>query len=215
MIPDLSPWGDVTDLKPIPGGARRRAVRGTLNGQPVIAKSNALPEPSLRWQLRIEAAARRAGFVTPGLLETRHGTLLAHGWTLEPFLTGHPATLADLRTAPLARFHAQARRIPPRPGLLRRLPANWDRLSRLPGPWGGLHGDLHPGNVLRVSSGRLALLDWEEARRAPLAIDRAAPGSRDHLRAELAACAWPERTRARAMACALRRYPDRPLPRSA
>ncbi|MEM7644272.1 MAG: phosphotransferase [Pseudomonadota bacterium] len=215
MIPDLSPWGDVRDLTLVPGGARRRALRGILNGQPVIAKSNALPEPSLRWQLRIEAAARRAGFVTPGLLETRRGTLSAHGWTVEPFLTGCPATPADLRAAPFARFHAHAHRIPSRPGLRRRLPAKWDRLSRLPGPLGGLHGDLHPGNILRVSSGRLALLDWEEARRAPLAIDRAAPGSRDHLRAELAACAWPERARATAMARTLRRYPDRPRPRSA
>ncbi|MEM8823931.1 MAG: hypothetical protein AAGF30_10015, partial [Pseudomonadota bacterium] len=43
LPPDLSAWGPVQDLHPLPGGARRWAFQGTLNGQPVIAKSHALP----------------------------------------------------------------------------------------------------------------------------------------------------------------------------
>ncbi|MEM7489395.1 MAG: phosphotransferase [Pseudomonadota bacterium] len=210
MIPDLSAWGPVADLRPMAGGARRTLFCGTLRGQPVIAKSHAAPEPSLRWQRRIEAAARRAGLVTPGLIPAATGTLAAGGWTLEPHLPGRPGTPTDLATLPLARFHAAARDLPPRPGPAPRLPAGWARLAHIPGPEGSIHGDLHPGNLLRLPSGRLALLDWAEARRGPVAIDRAAPGSPTHLRAELAACAGPEPQRARAMARALLTRPPRP-----
>jgi hypothetical protein len=50
-----------------------------LDGRHVVAKPTALPEPSLRWRIRIEEAARRAGLVTPGLIPTRSRALSSTG----------------------------------------------------------------------------------------------------------------------------------------
>ena len=191
------------------GGARRRLWLGRLIGRTVLAKSGALPEPSLRWQLRIEAAARRAGVATPGLIETHAGALSSGGWTLEPWIDGRPATRADLAALPLRRIHAEARSLPNRPGLSARMPPNWDRLAEIGGPEGGIHGDLHPGNLLIAGDGRPVLLDWEEARRGPLAIDGAEPGSVTHLAAELRACVVAEPARAGRMARGLLRHRPR------
>lgn len=204
-VPDLSAWGTATDIAPVPGGARRLAFRARVGGRLVIAKSNALPEPSLRWQIAAERAARRAGLIVPGLIETASGALSSAGWTLEPWIDGHPAKAGDLRQLPLARLRAAGRHLPRRPGRTRVLPASWARLSALPGPNGLIHGDLHPGNLLRLHNG-LALIDWEEARIGPLAVDDAAIARArgiacpDHARAELVACAMAEPNRARAMA---------------
>ncbi|WP_179379594.1 phosphotransferase [Jannaschia marina] len=213
MTPDLSDWGAVTALQPIAGGARRSVWRGRLNGREIVAKSPALPEPSLCWQLRVETLARRAGFDTPGLLPTRSGALASAGWTVEPFLAGAPLSPTAIPPLLLVRFHAACAGVPRRPGRrARRLPGRWDRLAaprRPAGPVGVIHGDLHAGNLLRRPSGRIALLDWEEARIGPRLLDLAAckPGLpralAAQMRSELAACATSEPHHAKRLARAL------------
>ena len=63
------------------------------------------------------------------------------------------------------------------------------RVSSKPTPWDGhgsptatdviLHGDVHPGNILRLSDGTLGLIDWEECRRGPawMDLDPLGPGN--------------------------------------
>lgn len=144
----------------------------------------------------------------PHLIETPRGAPSSVGWTLEPFLQGRPGTAADRASLDLRRFRAAARGLPPRPSPAPRLPHGWTRLTRLGGLTGPIHGDLHPGNLLRTNAG-IAVIDWEEARIGPLAVDDAAPGSPDHARAELAACAAAEPDRSRALARGLLARPPR------
>lgn len=73
-----------------------------------------------------------------------------------------------------------------------------------------VHGDLAPGNVLRLSDGRFVLLDWDECRVDLPLFDSAphAPKSKAETRAHLAwevACSWArEPAYARYMAAQLR-----------
>ncbi|NJM84354.1 MAG: aminoglycoside phosphotransferase family protein, partial [Tabrizicola sp.] len=87
-----------------------------------------------------------------------------------------------------------------RDSLLRRMP-----LAR---PEAAIHGDVHAGNLLRLGDGRLALIDWEEARLGPVAQDLGyGPGAEaraSHAAAEVSACWRAEPGRARAMARRLR-----------
>jgi aminoglycoside phosphotransferase (APT) family kinase protein len=88
----------------------------------------------------------------------------------------------------------------------RRLPI---RALQMPVPEvSAVHGHVHPGNVLRLASGGLALIDWEEAQIGDLRLDLGfsadATGRAAHAALELRACWWAEPDRARKMARRLR-----------
>lgn len=212
----LAAWPGASVLGPMAGGARSRLWRVDLAGAPCVARKTGASEAALRWLTVTQRLAERAGIVTAPLIATATGALSAGGLTLEPLLAGHPGTrgdLAALRPA-LTRFHRLARHLPERPGhpplsiLAQGLPPNMARAIRasLPrGPVSAIHGDLHPGNLIRLTSGRIALIDWEESRRDLVALDPPERGSAAHIAYEIAAGWHAEPARARGMARRLRR----------
>ena len=198
----LEAWGaDV--LGPLPGGARSQLWRVEVAGKRCVARRVSVGEPSLRWLARLQTVAVAQGLRLAPMIPASGGALTVAGWTVEPWLEGQPGTAADLpglrRT--LRRMHRATRFWPARPGLVPRLPL---RLGVDPGDQAAVHGDVHPGNVLRLAGGGLALIDWEEARvgdtRLDLGFAREAAARAAHAAAEVAACWRAEPERARMMA---------------
>lgn len=160
-------------------------------------------EPSLRWLQRLQAVALAQGVQLAPLMLSQSGALTFDGWTLEPWLEGRPgmpADLANLRST-LRRMHRATRGWPPRPGLVPRMPL---RVKVVTAEVAAVHGDVHPGNVLRLAGGGLALIDWEEARLGDTRLDLGYPsdasGRAAHAAAEVVACWQAEPQRARSMA---------------
>jgi len=177
MIPDLSAWGSCDVIKPLKGGYRSAPHLITRADETLVVRRTTRSEPQLRWLYRCIRLARRAGLNPPQMIPTKRGHWAHKGWRMERFIKGTPVTaydLADLR-APLRRFHAASKSLPPcrltRP--LGLPPQLANILSRtLPkGPACAIHGDLHKGNVIRNTDGKLCLIDWDEARTGPPALD--------------------------------------------
>ena len=198
----LQAWGALV-LGPMQGGARSRLWRVDVAGRLCVARRVAVGEPSLRWLQRLQAVAVAQGVRLAPLMPAQTGALTVGGWTVEPWLDGRPGTAADLAAvrSTLRRMHRAARAWPPRPGLVPRLPL---RVKVATPEVAAVHGDVHPGNVLRLAGGGLAMIDWEEARlgdtRLDLGFARDAAGRAAHAAAEVAACWWAEPDRARMMA---------------
>lgn len=206
VLSGLGAWGAEV-LGPMTGGARSQLWRVEVAGRPCVARRVTVGEASLRWLARLQAVALSQGLRLAPMLPAPSGALTVGGWTVEPWLEGRPGTAADLPELRrgLGRMHRASRRFPARPGFVTRLPL------RLPSPGGevaAVHGDVHPGNVLRLSGGGLALIDWEEARLGDIRLDlgfpRNAAGRAAHVAAEVAACWRVEPERARRMARILR-----------
>lgn len=155
----LSAWGGGQILGPLPGGARSAPVLVEVAGRLCVARATETPEPGLRWLRHALEHAKRSGLAVPKMIPTRYGAFTAGGWRVETYLDG--VSLSDrecaraLRSA-INRLHASGFRMPPRPGIPAHARGGHNTL---------IHGDLHVGNLLRLPSGQLALLDWAEARR--------------------------------------------------
>jgi thiamine kinase-like enzyme len=188
----------------MPTGARSRLWRVEVDGRPCVARRVTEGEPSLRWLSRLQAVALREGLRLAPLIPAPSGALTVAGWTVEPFLEGRQGDVADLSEVrrALQRVHRATRGWPERPGPSPRLPL---RLVLPPeAKRAAVHGDVHPGNILRLPGGGLALIDWEEARigdpRLDLGFSRDAAGRAAHAAAEVKACWRAEPERARRMA---------------
>ncbi|MDJ1016892.1 MAG: phosphotransferase [Paracoccaceae bacterium] len=216
MTPELlSAWGAGQVLHPLKGGARSRVWRVRVGREDFAARNAGLNEPGARWQVQTQEMARRAGLHPPRLHPCADGRLSVGGWFLETWLDGVSGNAGDVAAlAPsIRRFHRLTRgwrRRPDRSGAAGAyIPSNllvatrkmFSACLRT-----AVHGDIHAGNVLRCADGRLALIDWDEARTDSPAVDEIAfstPGApRDlaHAAAETAACWSEEPARARAMA---------------
>nr|WP_164517284.1 phosphotransferase [Tabrizicola piscis] len=155
----------------------------------------------------------------PKLIRNKNGKLTEGGWTCEPYLDGSHFTDDELSSVrPLvAELHAATSDIPQRPGFLssrdliereyggdvdlRAMPASlvvhcrnaWSAVSDQ--KQAVIHGDLNPGNLIRCTDGRTALIDWDECRRDLVLFDTAVLGEasdEEHsaLFAWELACSW-------------------------
>jgi hypothetical protein len=181
MTPDLSAFGDLRLIRPLPGGHRNGVwlVEGPQGK--AVAKSTGHDENGLGWLQPLQAAAGTAGFILPVFHRTGDGAVLSNGWTIEDWIEGQPFTPANLPgIAPQLRaFHASAPALPQRPGAvslpdlakapLPHLPTDIETLCRaalMPfadHPTQAIHGDINPSNLLHTAHGP-ALIDWDEAR---------------------------------------------------
>ena len=184
----LKHWSDSVVIRPLEGGYRNTVLLIEQAGVLRVAKSTRRSEAAVRWAARAMQAASSAGFVVPHFIPSRAGNLVENGVTVEAYLRGDSVEQADLEDMlPLLKaFHEATRSFPQRPGfasavdLLVETRGGDVDLSQMPNelvetcreawqvlqgePQSVVHGDLNPSNVLRMSDGRFALLDWDEAR---------------------------------------------------
>ncbi len=217
MIAALAAWGGVGVEGPLGGGARSRLLRVWLEGRACVARRVGMGEPEARWLLRVLGAAEAAGVAVALPIAARNGQLVVGGWMLEPFIAGTPGKTGDLSALVPAfrRFQARTAGLPQRPGRgIGRSGVPGPLMSRIRRAWPdgrmvAVHGDLHPGNVIRSLDGRLTVIDWEEARRDAAGVDLWAlaawhRASKAHAAVEVTACWRQEPARGRAMARRLR-----------
>jgi len=194
----LPAWGELRVVRPLPGGNRASVflvAREHGDGFPpdetggcFVAKTTTRTPEAVAWAAALARRAWRAGLAGSGYLPTRDGRWVVGGVTLQPFIDGRQATVAERRAA-LARlrsFHAATARLRQRPGfassaaLLRRRRGGDVDLDAMPGglvrlcrnawrplrgwPRAAIHGDLNADNVLVDARGRIVLLDWDECR---------------------------------------------------
>jgi fructosamine-3-kinase len=201
-------------FEPLPGGHRNRVLRGTGKGAAYVFKSTTRTAEALAWLDRARKPAIEAGFVVALPERTLSGAVAAQGWTMERFVHGAPLRETDLpklRRA-IAGLHRRTHGVPQRPGFatarallsqerggdvdLTRMPphlvemcrAAWAKLPKT--PLCLIHGDLSPGNILVLPSGRFALLDWDEARVDLPQFDKLALGETGDTTARCAALAF-------------------------
>ena len=217
--PRKEKWGITAELSPLLGGHRNTVLRTKFLGQNVVFKSTRRSPAAIGWLEAVHDYARQAGFVVPHHIRSHDGQLIEDGWTCETFVEGQQIEQADLSdmTPMLEKFHDATSSLAQRPGFLssvelRHLWMGGDvDLSSMPrqlvrrcrDAWEAvsdrresiIHGDLNVGNVLRTPDGRLALVDWDEARRDLMLFDCGQLAADDEVgkRARLAweiACSW-------------------------
>lgn len=222
MTPPLAAWGLQGTPILLPGGHRNTVLRVGAH----VLKTTRRSEAALRWLGPLQDIAEAQGLATPRLIAATNGMLCINGWTCEPFLPGTPTPPTRISGAMTA-LHEAARILPPRPdfpgtqilqsmmaagdvdlnitpvALVTALRAAW---AELPTARTAIHGDLNASNILTGQDGRIALIDWDEARQDSAVFDRVQwnAASRVQKRATLAreiACCWQaEPARARALA---------------
>lgn len=205
MTPDLSAFGDLRILRPLPGGHRNQVWLVETKAGPCVAKSTDLSEAALAWLAPLQAAARAAGFTMPAFHRARNGNISANGWTMEDWHEGPALQMSDLPTLQprLQAFHAAIPSLPQRPGQhslpdqatapLPHLPPDIATLCRaalMPiadHPTRPIHGDITASNLIHTAHGP-ALIDWDEARCDLAFLDfmHVAPANPTEIRAHLA-----------------------------
>jgi Ser/Thr protein kinase RdoA (MazF antagonist) len=179
------------------------------------------PDADLAWEAELMAFLDARGLAVPVFLPTRDRRLFAHGLTVMRFMEGGPPQgESDWQrvAATLRELHRLTAGWPQRPGwrgatelldaargtridldampaeAVARCRAAWARLSGR--PRAVVHGNPdNPGNV-RVTAGRVALIDWDEAHLDVPALDLVLPhnaaglDAAEHDVAAQAAAAW-------------------------
>ena len=188
-VSDLAPWApDATVEGRLGAGMRGAVYRVRLSGEPAVARRSTRAPASLEWELDLLEFLSANQFVVPSVVRTAAGARHAGGVIVTRWIDGRPpADDHDWRAVAdeLGRLHRLTVGWPPRPGFrsardlltewrggdvdLSRMPGEVVRLVRsawdeLPsGPYPVIHGDPGPSNV-KLVDGRVALLDWDEAR---------------------------------------------------
>ena len=213
--PPIGQWGVAAALVALSGGHRNTAFRTHVLARDLVFKSTRRSEAAIAWLVPVFELAAQSGFIVPWPMKSKRGRYVEDGWTCEMFIHGAMFRAEDMQGigAQIAAFHAATRQIAQRPGFasagallqsdvggdvdLRVMPREiaarcreaWSRIHRL--PVCVVHGDLQPGNLLRVEGGQAALLDWDECRVDAGLFDDAAVGlAVADQAAERAVMAW-------------------------
>jgi Ser/Thr protein kinase RdoA (MazF antagonist) len=188
-VSDLAPWSRNATVEGRLGAGIRDAVyRVRLAGEPAVARRTNRAPASLEWELDLLEFLEANQFVVPSVVRTAAGARHAGGVIVTRWIDGRaPAGDADWHAVAheLGRLHRLTLGWPARPGFrsARELLTEWRGgdvdLSQMPravlrlvrsaweelpdGPYPVVHGDPGPSNV-KLVDGRVALLDWDEAR---------------------------------------------------
>jgi len=184
----LAQWGDdVVRMKRFPTGVANEVWNVRVNGQIAVGRLGRRSDADLAWETELLRYLDREGMTVPVPIPTSQGRDFADGLVVMTYLEGRPPeTEADWgRVADTLRhLHRLTQGWPQRPGWrsstdllhaetgtridLRAMPpegvvrcrAAWTRLTGRERCV--VHGDLNPGNI-RMTTDRVALIDWDEA----------------------------------------------------
>ncbi len=184
----LKQWGDDAGrIEQLAGGVADDVWSVRVNGHRAIARLRGRSDADLAWETELLQHLDREGLTVPVPIPTTDGRLFADGITVTTYLEGGPPeTKAEWRRVAdtLRQLHQLTQGWPQRPGwhssidllhadtgtridlgampteAVARCRAAW---ARLPG-WQKcvVHGDPNPGN-LRVTTDRVAMIDWDES----------------------------------------------------
>jgi Ser/Thr protein kinase RdoA (MazF antagonist) len=184
----LSQWGeDATRIEPLLGGVANDVWRVRLCGRLAVGRLGRRSDADLAWETGLLKHLGRAGLTVPMPIPTLDGRLFVDGLVVMTYLEGGPPeTQADWSCVAdtLRRLHRLTEGWPQRPGwrssadLLHAETGTKIDLGAMPpegvvrcrAAWARLagrqtcvvHGDPNPRNV-RMTTDRVALIDWDEA----------------------------------------------------
>jgi Ser/Thr protein kinase RdoA (MazF antagonist) len=184
----LEHWGgDVARIEPLAGGVANDVWAVRVNGRIAVARLGARSDADLGWETALLQHLDREGLTVPLPIPTRDGRLFADGMVVLTYIDGRPPdTEADWRRVAdtLRQLHRSTHGWPQRPGwrsstdllhadtgtkidLRAMRPAD---VARCRAAWARhvgretcvVHGDPNPRNI-RITTDRVALIDWDEA----------------------------------------------------
>lgn len=188
MFASLAAWPGVELAEPLAGGVRNPVWLAHRAGRRLVVRRSGRPAASLDWELDLVAHLDAHGIRVPRVVPADDGRRHVDGTLVHEFLAGErPDGTGDWRRVAevVTEVHELTAGWPQRPGFassttlqtadrggdvrLDLLPADavpvvraaWRPLTT--GAECAVHGDVGGGNVL-VDRGRVALLDWDEAR---------------------------------------------------
>jgi len=185
----LRAWGDdAVRVERLAGGVANDVWSVRVNGRLAVARLGSRSDADLAWEMRLLQHLDREGLAVPVPVPTTDGRLFADGLVVMTHVDGGPPESADdwrRVAATLRDLHRLTQGWPQRPGWrsstdllhedtgtridLRALPpegvvrcrAAWGRFAAR--PTCVVHGNpTNPGNV-RITPGRVTLIDWDEA----------------------------------------------------
>lgn len=188
LLSRLHNWGACAPVAQLGGGHRNAVMLVERTGKRFVAKTTRRTPEAISWLTLVHQQAAAVGFVVPRFVLSEQGEFVVDGVTVEQWLEGSPASPQERQEAePLLRsFQESTRNWAQRPGFASSLAllqkqqggdvdlavmpqdlvaicrAAWRELALEPASV--VHGDLNSANVLRIPDGRLALIDWNEAR---------------------------------------------------
>jgi Ser/Thr protein kinase RdoA (MazF antagonist) len=185
----LEQWGDdVTRVEPFSGGVANDVWSLRVNGDLAVGRLGARSDADLAWETELLLYLDREGLTVPVPIATTDGRLFANGLVVMTYVEGGPPeTENDWRRVAdtLRQLHRLTEGWPQRPGWrsstdlldadtgtkidLRSMPpdgvvrcrAAWGRLSGR--PTCVVHGDPNNAGNVRMTPGRVALIDWDES----------------------------------------------------
>ena len=220
MALDVSAWTGVRLDSPIAGGHRNEVWVASRDEERLVARRSRRSSDSLAWELDLLTDLERDGFLVPSVVPTDGGLPSAGGVVVQRWIEGREPSSADdwnAVAAELGRLHSRFAGRSQRPGCccvcdFGRAARSVDAdMSRLPADAAHdilhtfanlshaavsvIHGDPGPSNLRITTSGRVALLDWDESRVDIIDLDLANLGVQvlddaDHERAQAVADAW-------------------------
>lgn len=187
--PDVTPWPGVELLGLLTGGVRNAAYRARRGREALVVRVSGRSAASLAWELDLLHHLSEAGVRVPVAVDTAGGERHHRGVLVQRFIAGRPPRgPSDWRRVveALQIVHRATVGWPQRPGfasaadLMQRSRGGDVDLGAMPveaveivrGGWRPVvegeqcvvHGDVGAGNVLVREHGRVALIDWDEAR---------------------------------------------------
>jgi Ser/Thr protein kinase RdoA (MazF antagonist) len=218
----LRQWGaDAVRVEPLTGGVANDVWSVRVGGRLAVGRLGTRSDADLAWETGLMRHLDREGLTVPVPIPALDGRLFAGGLVVMTYLEGGPPeSAADWRRVAdtLREVHRRTRGWPQRPGWrssadllhaetgtkvdlgtmpaegVARCRAAWARLAGR--PTCVVHGNpANPGNV-RVTAGRVALIDWDESHVDVPDLDLVLPGNaaglddRAHDIAAQASAAW-------------------------
>lgn len=185
----LEQWGDdVARIKPLAGGVANDVWSVRVLGQRAVGRLGTRSDADLAWETELLQHLDREGLTVPVPIPTTDGRLFADGLLVMTYVEGEPPTGdADWRRVAdtLYELHRLTQGWPQRPGWrsstdllhtdtgtridLGAMPP--EAVARCRAAWARLtgrqtcvvHGDINnPGNV-RMTTQRVALIDWDQS----------------------------------------------------